>query len=66
MDTKLRSLLEDAIENWIESICEDHYVPGCYYSPTLKTEMARAAEAVFDASFSGQEYFVREVGIETL
>jgi len=54
MRTILLAALEKKIRDWMDEECEGEYWPDLYVHDNLATQMAAAAEAVFDASFDGQ------------
>ena len=62
MKTKFMASLEGAIQNWIESECEDDEIPDGFWPPNIAKLMATAAMAVLDANFDGQEYADKERG----
>ena len=56
MTLKLKVKLEEAVQNWIEEICEHDDRPEGYMHPELVIQMTNAAEAVFDSGFAAQAY----------
>jgi hypothetical protein len=55
MNTKLRFLLEEAINNVLQDNCEDNLWDG-YLHDELAQQMATAAEQVFDSAMKSQEF----------
>ena len=58
MKTVLKAGLEAAIEKWLEECSENELIAqyyGIYIHDSLATEMASAAEAVFDCLVNFQE-----------
>jgi len=60
MNTKLKSLIEEAIDKTINDNCEDDLWDG-YIHPELVQQMASAAEQVFDATMKAQEFAKAQV-----
>lgn len=63
MKTKFFHSLEDAIQNWIESVCGDDEIPPYFWADNIATLMTKAAMAVLDAQFSGQQKIEQEKDI---
>ena len=55
MNTKLKLAVEEAIDKAIQDNAENNMWDG-YIHPDLSKQMANAAEQVFDASMTGQEF----------
>ena len=55
MNTKLKSLIEEAIDKTINDNCEVNLWDG-YIHPELVQQMTNAAEQVFDATMKAQEF----------
>lgn len=62
MKCKLRSTLDDAIQNWINENCEtEHWPNGSFAISSLSEHMASAAAAVFDISVECRREFDEEL-----
>lgn len=59
MNTKLKSLIEEAINKVIQDNTEKEYWDGWIHDE-LVAQMATAAEQVFDSSMKAQEFAERE------
>jgi hypothetical protein len=55
MNTKLKSIIEKAINKVIENTCEDPLWEGIIH-PELVEQMTNACEQVFDSAMKAQEY----------
>lgn len=55
MNTKLKSKIEEAVEDVINKTCEEDLWDG-YIHPELVPQMTNAAEQVFDSAMKAQEY----------
>lgn len=62
MTTKLRLLLEDSIESFLEEIYDDCDRPNGLIYPELKEHMTQAAELVFDAAMKSSIFTSNEYG----
>lgn len=56
MKAQLRASLEQTLNEWIENEAEHDERPDGYVYDGLAKDMRRAAEAVYDAAFSVQEW----------
>jgi len=54
MQTIVKAKLEAMLDSWLETVCESDECPTGYIHDSLVSEMAAAAEAVYDASMNGQ------------
>lgn len=62
MTTKLESLLESTMDEWLETHADSADRPEVgLIHPELASQMASAAAAVFDACFDGQKYYQKEM-----
>ena len=61
MNTRLKADIEEAIQETLNTHCENDDVPwNNYIHSTLVSQMADAAALVFDSAQEAQEYYKRE------
>ena len=60
MTTELKAILERTMSGFLSKACENDGRPDGLIHPDMALHMANAAEAVWDATFAGQEYAKKE------
>ena len=61
MNTRLKADIEEAIQETLNTHCDDDDIPWSHYlHPALVYQMTEAAALVFDSSQDAQDYFEKE------